>query len=80
MENLPDFVIAVPGFGSFKIVINQSREGRNPHTGTKMSIPAKYALKFRPSAAIRIALGEKKIVEQKAKPRSKKEAKAKKKK
>lgn len=36
------------GFGTFEVKQIAARNGRNPHTGNPMTIPAKQMVKFRP--------------------------------
>ncbi len=36
------------GFGTFEVKQIAARNGRNPHTGNPMTIPAKQTVKFRP--------------------------------
>jgi len=45
--------IALPGFGSFKVVKRSAREGRNPSTGEKIRIGASKGIKFTPAAALK---------------------------
>jgi len=40
-------------FGKFEVVERAAREGRNPQTGETMSIPAKNAVKFKPSKGLK---------------------------
>lgn len=40
-------------FGKFEVVERAAREGRNPQTGEAMSIPAKNAVKFKPSKGLK---------------------------
>ena len=40
-------------FGTFKAVERKARKGRNPQTGEEVDIPAKNAVKFVPSAALK---------------------------
>jgi DNA-binding protein HU-beta len=42
-----DKVISI-GFGTFDIKQTAARNGRNPHTGKPMIIPAKQTVRFRP--------------------------------
>jgi len=42
--------VTLPGFGSFSVRKRASREGRNPATGKKITIPAR---KYRPSRSAR---------------------------
>jgi DNA-binding protein HU-beta len=39
--------ITLPGIGKMVVVKRNAREGRNPATGQKISIPAKEVLKFK---------------------------------
>lgn len=45
-------------FGSFKTVHRPSRQGRNPATGAAITIPAKNAMKFVPSKALKELINE----------------------
>lgn len=49
----PESRINVPGFGIFTVVVSQARKARNPKTGESIAVPAKAALKFRPSSTLR---------------------------
>lgn len=40
--------IVITGFGSFSVSERAAKEGRNPATGEKMTIPAKKVVKFKP--------------------------------
>lgn len=40
--------VGLVGFGSFTVQMREAREGRNPATGAKITIPAKKVIKFRP--------------------------------
>ena len=44
-----DSVILV-GFGTFSIAKRSARNGRNPQTGQTITIPARKAVRFKPSA------------------------------
>lgn len=48
-----DRVISV-GFGTFDIKQTVARNGRNPHTGTPMIIPAKQIVRFRPGKKLEL--------------------------
>ena len=48
------------GFGSFKAVTRDAREGRNPSTGETIQIPATTLPKFVPGAAFKAAVAKKK--------------------
>lgn len=39
--------IALVGFGTFEVIRRAARNGRNPQTGEKISVPAKDAPKFK---------------------------------
>lgn len=45
--------IEVRGFGSFDLNYHPPRNGRNPKTGAKVSVPAKYAPHFKPGKELR---------------------------
>lgn len=46
-----DGELALVGFGTFSVVDRAARVGHNPQTGESVSIPAKKAVKFKPSKA-----------------------------
>ncbi|MCU0680486.1 MAG: HU family DNA-binding protein [Planctomycetes bacterium] len=46
----------VPGFGKLVKLKRKAREGRNPATGEKITIPAKTVVKFRVSKAVKEAV------------------------
>ena len=48
--------VQIAGFGTFESVKREAREGRNPVTGEKMTIPAKNAPKFKAAKALKDAL------------------------
>jgi integration host factor subunit beta len=45
--------IEVRGFGSFDLRYHPPRMGRNPKTGTKIALPARYSPHFKPGAQLR---------------------------
>lgn len=45
--------VEVRGFGSFGLTYRPSRNGRNPKTGAKVMVPAKYAPHFKPGKELR---------------------------
>jgi len=45
--------IEVRGFGSFSLHHRRKRVGRNPKTGAKVSLPAKYVPHFKPGKDLR---------------------------
>lgn len=47
----------MPGFGKLVLSNRKEREGRNPATGAKITIPAKTTLKFRIGKAMRDTVG-----------------------
>ncbi len=54
-EGWPDGKYVIGSFGTFVVTRSPARQGRNPRTGEKISIPAGQRLKFRPSASLREA-------------------------
>ena len=49
--------IRFTGFGTFEVVEQAARVGRNPRTGAEIAISASKAPKFRPGAALKSAVG-----------------------
>ena len=45
--------IEIRGFGSFTLRFRRARVGRNPRTGTPVSLPARYAPYFKPGMRLR---------------------------
>ena len=45
--------IEIRGFGSFSLRFRRARVGRNPKTGTTMSLPARHAPYFKPGKKLR---------------------------
>lgn len=45
--------VAISGFGSFKVSKRAAREGRNPQTNEKIKIPARKAVTFKASSALK---------------------------
>ena len=45
--------IEIRGFGSFSLHFRRARVGRNPKTGTEVSLPARYAPHFKPGQKLR---------------------------
>ena len=45
--------LTIPGFGTFCVVETKERKARNPRTGEEMTIPARKAVRFRPSSALK---------------------------
>lgn len=66
--------VQVAGFGIFTVKERKEREGRNPRTGDKITIPASNTVAFRPAKTLKEAVNEKPA---KAKKSKKKAAKAK---
>ena len=48
--------IEIRGFGSFSLRFRRARVGRNPRTGTPVSLPARYAPYFKPGKDLRARL------------------------
>lgn len=48
--------ISLVGFGTFSVAERSSREGRNPKTGEKLTIPACKVVKFKPGNMLRDAV------------------------
>jgi len=48
--------IRLTGFGSFEVVEQAARTGRNPRTGAEIAIPASKAPKFRAGSALKAAV------------------------
>jgi DNA-binding protein HU-beta len=48
--------IFISGFGTFSIVKRKARIGRNPKTGQKVKIAAKFTPKFKPAKAFKEAV------------------------
>ncbi len=44
--------ITMVGFGTFNVKQRAARDGRNPHTGTKMKVAAKKVVKFKAGATL----------------------------
>ena len=49
--------IRFTGFGSFEVVAQAARVGRNPRTGEEIAIPASKTPKFRAGTALKAAIG-----------------------
>jgi integration host factor subunit beta len=45
--------VEIRGFGSFGLNYKPPRNGRNPKTGAKVSVPAKYVPHFKPGKELR---------------------------
>lgn len=54
--------VRIAGFGVFKIRDRKEREGRNPRTGEKITIPAKRGVKFRASKDLKEAVKSEGVV------------------
>lgn len=48
--------VAVPNFGTFRVAETSPREGINPQTGERLTIPATRVLRMKPSQTLRQAL------------------------
>jgi DNA-binding protein HU-beta len=44
--------IQLVGFGSFQVRAKRARKGRNPQTGSEITITARKVLKFKPGKAL----------------------------
>lgn len=49
----------IPGFGTFKIVQQKARKGRNPRSGASVEVPAKLKVSFTAATAIKKVLNPK---------------------
>ncbi|MBQ3635213.1 MAG: HU family DNA-binding protein [Bacteroidales bacterium] len=47
LGNSKDGKLALVGFGTFSVSKREAREGKNPRTGEKITIPAKNVVKFK---------------------------------
>lgn len=45
--------VEVRGFGTFELVRRKARRARNPRTGERIEIPARTAVRFSPSPALK---------------------------
>jgi len=50
--------VAIPGLGVFSVVQKKARTGRNPGTGAAIKIPARKAVKFSVSSALKQGLNK----------------------
>lgn len=48
--------VTLVGFGTFSVAQRAKREGRNPRTGEKITIPAAKVAKFKPGSKLREAV------------------------
>ena len=48
--------VTLVGFGTFSVAQRAEREGRNPRTGQKITIPAAKVAKFKPGSKLREAV------------------------
>jgi DNA-binding protein HU-beta len=48
--------VTITGFGSFRISERGAREGRNPQTGERITIPARRSPSFRPGTQLKRAV------------------------
>ncbi len=49
--------VTLVGFGTFQVQKRKARQGVNPQTGEKISIPAKDVPKFKPGRSLRETVG-----------------------
>ena len=52
----PGGMIMLPGLGKIEAVSRPARPGRNPKTGEAVEIPARKAVKFKPSGDLKASL------------------------
>ena len=52
--------IEIRGFGSFNLSYRKPRVGRDPRSGVKISVPAKYAPHFKAGLDLKLRLAENK--------------------
>ena len=68
--------VSIPKFGKFGTTIRNARKGRNPHSGKTIDIPAKMAIKFKPSSVLKESVGNMDLAIAEEKPaKDKKKAK-----
>jgi DNA-binding protein HU-beta len=48
--------VTITGFGTFRISERAAREGRNPQSGEKMTIPARKSPSFKPGSQLKRAV------------------------
>lgn len=53
-----DGQVEIRGFGSFRLVSRSARKARNVHTGAIIDIPARQAVMFKASKALRTSVQE----------------------
>jgi DNA-binding protein HU-beta len=46
-------ILQLGGFGTFRVVARDKRDGKNPRTGKPMSIAASKTVRFKPSPRLR---------------------------
>lgn len=51
-----DGKLTLTGFGTFAVEKRKARKGRNPRTGTELTIPACKVVKFRPGKQLKDSL------------------------
>ncbi len=49
--------VAISGFGTFRVSERSAREGRNPQTGERITIPARKSPSFKPGTQLKRAVG-----------------------
>jgi len=54
--------VEIRGFGSFGLNFKAARKGRNPKTGSKVQVPAKYVPHFKAGKELRERVDSKKYV------------------
>ena len=53
-----DDKIELRGFGSFRVLLRRSRQGRNPKTGDRVSVPEKRIPYFKPGKELKDLINE----------------------
>lgn len=56
MESKEGESLSIHGFGSFRAITKNPRKARNPKTGETIDVPAKRAVKFRPTTMFKTEL------------------------
>lgn len=56
--------VNITDFGVFKRLRTNERQGRNPHTGEQITIPAGYRIKFKPAKKLKEDLNDDPTLEQ----------------
>ena len=67
LDGMKDSLIAgeevrLGGFGNFKVKKRNARDGRNPHTGETIKVPAKVVTSFKAAKHLADAVNNKKLL------------------